>query len=46
MQIWREVHMFYLVREVGRISICFFWKKGNFIMINEFKFCQTWRIST
>ena len=41
---WREVHMFYLVREVGKIWTCSCWEKGNFIMINEFEYGQTWKI--
>ena len=40
----REPHMFYLAREVGKIWRCSCWEKGNFIMINEFKYCQTSKI--
>ena len=40
----REAHMFYLAREVGKIWRCSCWEKGNFIMINEFKYGQTWHI--
>ena len=43
MQNWREAHMFYLAREVGKIWRCSCWEKGNFIMINKFKYCQTWK---
>ena len=39
-----EAHMFYLAREVRRIWRCSCWEKGNFIMINEFKYVQTWKI--
>ena len=28
----------------GKIWTCFCWEKGNFIMINEFKYDQTWKI--
>ena len=42
MQNQREAHMFYLAREVGKNWWCSCWKKGNFIMINEFKYGQTW----
>ena len=46
----REAHMFYLVREVGKVGhvlaekwlIC--WEMINFTMINEFKYGQTWKI--
>ena len=37
----REAHKCYLAREVGKCSC---WEKGNFIMINEFKYGQTWKI--
>ena len=36
----REAHKFYLAREVGKCSC---WEKSNFIMINEFKYGQTWK---
>ena len=39
----REAHMFYLLRQLRRIS-SFCWEKGNFIMINEFKYGETWKI--
>ena len=39
---WREAHMFCLVKEVGRISRCFCWE-GSLIMINEFKYSETWK---
>ena len=39
-----EAHMFYLAREAGKIWRCSCWEKGNFIMINEFKYDQTWTI--
>ena len=42
MKNWREAHMFYLVREVGKI--CRGSLKGKFIIINEFKYGQTWKI--
>ena len=38
----REAHMFYLARKVRRIWRCSCLEKGDFIMINEFKYCQTW----
>ena len=41
---WRETHMIYMAREVGKIWRCSRWEKGNFIMINEFKYGQTWKI--
>ena len=41
---WRESHMLYLSREVGRIWRCSCWEKGNFIMISEFKYRQTWKM--
>ena len=28
----------------GKIWTCFCWEKGNFLMINEFKYGQTWKI--
>ena len=34
----REVHMFYLAREVGKSGYVLAEKKGNFVMINEFKY--------
>ena len=34
--------MFYLVREVGKIWRCSCWEKGNFVMINVFKYGETW----
>ena len=39
-----EVHMFYLVREVGKIWRCSCCQKGNFIMISELKYGLTWTI--
>ena len=39
----REAHMFNFAREVGKFG-CFCWEKGNFIMINEFKHGQTWKV--
>ena len=44
MRNWREVHMFYMMREVGKIWTCSCWEKGNLMMINEFKYGQTWKI--
>ena len=44
MRNWREAHMFYLAKEVGKIWSCSYWEKGNFIMINEFKYCQMWKM--
>ena len=42
MQNRRDVHMFYLVREVGKFGHVLAEKKvANFIMINEFKYYQT-----
>ena len=43
-QNWRGTHMIYMAREVGKIWRCSRWEKGNFIMINEFKYGQTWKI--
>ena len=40
----REAGMFYLAMEVEKIWWCSCWEKGNFIMINEFKYGQTWKI--
>ena len=40
----REVHMFYLVREVGKFGHVLVEKKGNCRMINEFKYGETWKI--
>ena len=40
----REAHMFYLARKVKRIWICSCSEKGNFVMINEFKYHQTWKM--
>ena len=39
----REVHIFYLAGEVGKIWRCSCWEKGNFITINEFKCGQVWK---
>ena len=52
MQNGREVHMFYLARELGNFHMfllrtcgtCSCWEKGNFIMSNEFKYGQIWKI--
>ena len=44
MQNRREAHMIYMAREVGKIWRCFCWEKGNFVMINEFKYDQAWTI--
>ena len=41
----RKTHMFYLVMKVGILRRCSCLEKGNFIMINEFKCGQTWKIS-
>ena len=39
----REAHV--LLGEVsGKIWTCSCWEKGNFIMINEFKYGQTWKM--
>ena len=41
----REVHMFYSAREVRKFGHVLVEKKGaNFIMINEFKYSQIWKI--
>ena len=40
----REVHMLYLAKEEGKIWTCSCWEKVNFIMINEFRCGQTWKI--
>ena len=37
----REVQM---AKEEGKIWTCSCWETGNFIMINEFRYGQTWRI--
>ena len=39
----REKHII-LGERLGKIWICSCWEKGNFIMINEFKYGQTWKI--
>ena len=39
-----KTYMFYLVREVGKIWRCSCCEKGNFTMINEFKYGQSWTI--
>ena len=38
------MHMFYLVKEEGKIWTCSCWEKGDFIVINEFKYGQTRKI--
>ena len=43
-QNWREVHMIYMAREVGKIWRCSCREKGNFVMINVFKYGKTWII--
>ena len=43
MQNRREAHMFYLAREVRKTWRCSFCEKGN-LMINEFKYDQSWKI--
>ena len=40
----RETHTVYLTREVGTIWRCSCWEKGNFVIINELKYGQTWKI--
>ena len=40
----REEHMLYLAREMEKIWRCSSSEKGNFIMFNEFKYGQTWKI--
>ena len=41
----RQAHMYVLLGEgSGKIWTCSCWEKGNFIMINEFKYGQTWKI--
>ena len=40
----REAHVIHLAREVGEISRCSCWEEGNFIMIYEFRYGQTWKI--
>ena len=39
----REAHVL-LGEGSGKIWTCSCWEKGNFIMINEFKYGQTWKI--
>ena len=36
--------MLHLLREMGKICWCSCWKEGNFILIYEFKYGQTWKI--
>ena len=36
--------MLCLERKVGKIWRCSWWEKGNFIMINKFKYGQNWKI--
>ena len=36
-----EAHMFYLAKEDGKILDMSLLRKGNFIMINEFRYGQT-----
>ena len=33
-----------LGKRIGKIWTCSGWEKGNFIMINEFKYGRTWKI--
>ena len=40
---WTEAHVL-LCKGSGKIWTCSCWEKGNFIMINEFKYGQTWKI--
>ena len=39
----REVHTILLVSKMGGICRCSCWEKGNFTLIYEFKYCQTWK---
>ena len=39
----REVCTIHLAKEVGEIWRCSCWEKGNFILIYEFKYDQTWK---
>ena len=39
-----KAHMLFLAREVEKLWRCSYWEKGNFIMINEFKYVQVWTI--
>ena len=41
----RKAHKFYLAREVRKSGHVLAEKKNNFIMINEYKYGQTWKIS-
>ena len=41
----REAHMIYMAKEVEKIWKCSCWEKGNFVMINDFKYGQSWKIS-
>ena len=43
MRNWGEARVL-LSEGSGKIWTCSCWKKGNFIMINEFKYGQTWKI--
>ena len=40
----REAQNVLLGEGSGKIWTCSCWEKGNFIMINEFKYGQTWKI--
>ena len=39
----REAHVL-LGQGSGKIWTCSCWEKGNFVIINEFKYVQTWKI--
>ena len=39
-----ETHLIYMARKVGKIWRCSWWEKGYFVMINEFRYGQTWKI--
>ena len=40
---WREAYVL-LSKGSGKIWTCSCWEKGNFMMINELKYGQTWKI--
>ena len=40
----REANMIYMARNVGKVWRYSSWEKGNFVMINEFKYGHIWKI--
>ena len=43
-QNWMEARTIRLEKEMWEIWICFCWEKGNFTLIYQFKYSQTWKI--